>query len=395
MPLLLDSLFSSIAFGHFMVDLLNGSRSVLLAYLSGPLGLTNANIALISTFYVWTASMTQPVFGWLTDRFGPRWLATGGLLWMMGFFMLAMFLPGKESLVFLVIASLGSAALHPAGAMQATLRGRTHYAGRETTAASFFFMFGQMGFFFGPIITGPLLGTFGLLGLLIPAGLCLPIALNAGWQLRNTRPVQFSGKQGSAIQINRSFWFIVTLATVAILQAWAQQNMMTFVPKYLKDLGQTPSIYGLITGLFMGGSALGNVLGGQLADRFGKQRVAGIMLALASIPLFMISQVGWSAWLYLLIPLSGMLSGSVHSIVVVIAQGTVKGGMALATGLILGTMFSAGAFGTLLSGPLADTWGFPLVFRLTAGLVLAAALAMSRLKETAQKPGIVEAEGPV
>ena len=391
MPLLLDSLFSSIALGHLMVDLLNGSRSVLLAYLSEPLALTNANIALISTLYIWTASMTQPVFGWLTDRFGPRWLAAGGLLWMMIFFMLAMFLPGKESLFFLVVASLGSAALHPAGAMQATLRGRTHYAGRETTAASFFFMFGQMGFFFGPIIAGPLLGSFGLFGLLIPAGLCLPVALNAGWQLRNTRPARSVDKKETAIQINRSAWFIVTLAAVAILQAWAQQNMMTFLPKYLKDLGQTPALYGLITGLFMGGSALGNVLGGQLADRFGKQRVAGVMLALASIPLFLLSQVGWSPWLYLLVPLAGMLSGSVHSIVVVIAQGTIKGGMALASGLILGIMFSAGAFGTLLSGPLADSSGFPLVFQMTAGLVLVASLVSLRLKETSPKPRIVEA----
>lgn len=391
MPLLFDSLFSSIALGHLMVDLLNGSRAVLLAYLSGPLTLTNANIALISTLYVGTASLTQPIFGWLTDHFGPRWLAAGGLLWMMAFFMLAMFLPGKESLFFLVVASLGSAALHPAGAMQATLRGRTHYAGRETTAASFFFMFGQMGFFFGPIIAGPLLGMFGLYGLLIPAGLCLPVALNASWQLRNTRPAQSTDKKETAIRINRSIRFIITLAAVAILQAWAQQNMMTFLPKYLKDLGLAPALYGLITGLFMGGSALGNVLGGQLADRFGKQRVAGIMLALASIPLFLLSQVGWSPWLYLLIPLSGMLTGSVHSIVVVIAQGTIKGGMALASGLILGIMFSAGAFGTLLSGPLADNWGFPLVFQLTAGLVLTASLVSLRLKEVIPKPRIVEA----
>jgi FSR family fosmidomycin resistance protein-like MFS transporter len=391
MPLLLDSIFSSIAFGHFMVDLLNGSRSVLLAYLSGPLGLTNANIALISTFYVWTASMTQPIFGWLTDRFGPRWLAAGGLLWMMSFFTLAMFLPGRESLVFLIVASLGSAALHPAGATQATLRGRTHYAGRETTAASFFFTFGQTGYFLGPIIAGPLLGTFGLVGLLIPAGLCLPVALNAGWQLRHTRPAQLPGKKQSSIQISRGAGFIITLATVAILQAWAQQNMLTFIPKYLKDLGQSPSIYGLITGLFMGGSALGNVFGGHMADRFGKQRVAGIMLALASVPLFLIAQVGWSPWLYLLVPLSGMLTGSVHSIVVVTAQGVIKGGMALATGLILGTMFSAGAFGTLLSGPLADSWGFPPVFQMTAGLVLTASLVTVRLKETAPKPSIVEA----
>lgn len=391
MPLLLDSLFSSIALGHLMVDLLNGSRPVLLAYLSEPLGLSNANLALISTMYVATASITQPVFGWLSDRFGPRWLASGGLLWMMSFFTLATFLPGTEALVFLVIASLGSAALHPAGAMQATVRGRTHYAGRETTAASFFFLFGQLGLFMGPIIAGPLLDRFGLYGLLIPAGLCLPVAGNAGWQLRYTRPTPVIGKASSKLRLSQGLGFIVALAAIAVLQAWAQQNMVTFIPKYLKDMGQTPGTYGLIAGLFMGGSALGNVLGGHLADRFGKQRVAGTMLALASIPLFLISSVGWSPWLFLLVPLAGMFTGSVHSIIVVTAQGVIRGGMALASGLTLGTMFTAGAFGTLLSGPLADSRGFPIVFQMTAGLVLIAALVTVRLKETAPKASMAEA----
>ncbi|MDK1080342.1 MAG: MFS transporter [Anaerolineae bacterium] len=379
MSLLFDPLFSSIALGHMAVDLLNGSRPVVLAYLSGPLGLTNTNIALISTLYVWMSSLAQPVFGWLTDRFGPRWFAAGGLLWMMVFYLLAITLPGKAALASIVIASLGSAALHPAGAMQATLRGRTHYYGRETTAASYFFMFGQMGFFFGPVITGPLLGAFGLYGLLIPAGICLPIALNVGWQLRKTRPIANSDTKISiSFQYNKKF--IITLTIVAVLQAWAQQNMMTFIPKYLKDLGQTPAVYGLVAGLFMGGSALGNVLGGYLADRIGKIRVIGIMLALASIPLYLISQVGWSHSLYLLVPLSGLLTGSVHSIVVVIAQGMIRGGMALASGLILGTMFSSGALGTLLIGPLADSQGLPLVFQISAGLVLIASFFTWQLR---------------
>ena len=72
---------------------------------------------------------------------------------------------------------------------------------------------------------------------------------------------------------------------------------------------------------------------------------------MASVPLMLVSLVGWSPWLYVLVPLSGLFTGAVHSIVVVMAQRYVPGGMGLASGLTLGFMFSAGALGTLLSGP--------------------------------------------
>ena len=162
--------------------------------------------------------------------------------------------------------------------------------------------------------------------------------------------------------------------------------MITFVPKYLSDLGASPTTYGLVSGLFKGGSALGNVLGGNLADRFGKLQTARAMLMMACIPLFLISKVGWSQWLFLFIPLSGALTGAVHSIVVVLAQRLVPGGMGLASGLVLGFMFSAGALGTLLSGPMADAQGFPLVFQLTAGLVLSAALLTLPLQKMELNP---------
>jgi len=88
------------------------------------------------------------------------------------------------------------------------------------------------------------------------------------------------------------------------------------------------------------------------------------------------------------VPLSGALTGAVLSIIVVLAQRVVRGGMALASGLTLGFMFSVGALGTLLSGPLADKWGFPPLFQMTAGLALVASLVALALRE---KPIPVEA----
>ena len=374
MALLFDKLFSSVALSHLFVDVLNGQRAVLLTYLSGPLGLTNAALGLVSTIYVVSAAFIQPVFGHLADRTGPRWVVAGGVLWMAAFFSLALVTPGPLALALLVLASLGSGAFHPAGAMQATLSGRYHYAGRETTATAYFFVFGQFGHFAGPVLAGPLLerfGTWGLLCLVLPA---IPVGINAARRLPNTRPVIVHAQaeaQGGGRRILRMA--LLSFMLVAALQSWAQQNMVTFVPKHLSDLGQPASVYGLVAALFMGGSAVGNVLGGSLADRFGKRRVAASALALASAPLYLFPNLGWSFWLYLVVPLAGLLTGAVHSILVVLAQRQIPGGMALASGLILGFMFSSGALGTLFSGFLADLWGLPLVFHLNGLIALAAA----------------------
>jgi FSR family fosmidomycin resistance protein-like MFS transporter len=294
----------------------------------------------------------------------------------MGLFLsLAMSIRGMGALPLLILAGLGSAAFHPAGAKEATLRGQTHFNGREITAASYFFFFGQSALFFGPIIGGPLLDHFGTHGLLILPVFTLPLSLYVNRQLRNRSTPPQSYKNGTTgEEINRPDRILIfALALVAALQAWSQQNMITFLPKYLLDLGQTATIYGMVSALFMGGSALENVGGGYLADVFGKRSVAMTALALASLPLFTISKVSWSSWLYLLVPLAGALTGSVNSILVVTAQRSIPGGMALASGLIYGFMFSAGALGTMLSGSLADAWGFPPVFQMTGILTLIAA----------------------
>jgi MFS transporter, FSR family, fosmidomycin resistance protein len=377
MSLLLDSLFSSIALSHLMVDVFNSSRPVLLTYL----GLSETQIALISTIYIWVSALTQPLFGWLSDRIGPRWLAAGGVLWMTIFFSGAVYIPGTGGLICLIIAALGSSSFHPVGTTQATLQGRNRLAGRETTAASLFFMAGQMGHFIGPVLTGLILASMGLPWLLILSILSIPIAVSLAYQLRHNPPHPRPTSGDNKIRLQASLGFILLLCIVATLQSWSQTNLISFFPKYIKDMGFAATTYGNIAGLFMGGSALGNVVGGYYGDRYAKNRVAAIALILAAFPIFLMSQVGWTPWLYALIPLAGAFTGAVHSIMVVLAQRVISGGMALASGLILGFIFSSGALGMLLTGPIAETYGFPTVLVVTTGLVLVASPLAWMLKE--------------
>ena len=377
MSLIFDSLFSSVALSHLMVDVFNSARPVLLTYL----GLTETEIAWISTIYIWASALTQPVFGWLSDRVGPRWLAAGGVLWMTVFFSGAVYFPGAGGLICLIIAALGSSSFHPVGTTQATLQGRDLLAGRETTATSLFFTAGQMGHFIGPIVTGLIFARLGLPWLLILPIVSIPIGLSLAYQLRHNHPHPKPINGDNKVRLQAGAWFIILLAIVATLQSWSQSNMIAFVPKYLKDMGLSAVTYGNIAGLFMGGSALGNVIGGYFGDMYTKRKVAATALLLSAVPIFIMSQIGWSPWLYLLIPLAGAGTGAVHSIMVVLAQRIISGGMALASGLILGFIFSAGALGLLITGPLAENYGFPTVLVMTTGLVLLASPLAWLLKE--------------
>jgi len=368
MQIFLDPIFSSIALSHLMVDTFNASRPVLLTYL----GLSESQIALFSTIYIWASALTQPLFGWISDRIGPRWLAAGSVLWMTVFYSAALIFPGNTGLICLIVAALGSSAFHPVGATQATLRGRDLLEGRDTTATSLFFMAGQFGHFIGPIITGLILASYKVPGLLIIPIISIPIGFSLMYQLRANQAHPKESADAPR-HVKAGVVFIIVLMLVATLQSWAQSNMVNLLPKYIKDLGQSATIYGSMAGLFMGGSALGNVFGGYLGDRYSKRIVAAVVLFLAAFPIYVTGKLGWSWWLYLLIPLSGAFTGAVHSIMVVLAQRIIPGGMALASGLILGFIFSAGALGLLYTGHLAEVYGFPFVLTLTTGMVLLAA----------------------
>lgn len=377
MPIFYDRIFSFISLSHFMVDTFNASRPVLLTYL----GLSESQIALFSTIYIWASALTQPIFGWISDRTGPRWLAAGGVLWMTVFYSLALALPGNLGLGSLIIAALGSSAFHPVGAVQAALRGREFLKGRETTSTSLFFTAGQLGHFVGPIITGLLLAYLKVPGMYILPLVSIPIGLSLMYQLKDNHPHPQPVKTVISRRNRAGLAFILLLMVVAALQSWAQANMVNLIPKYIKDLGQSATIYGSMAGLFMGGSALGNMIGGHFADRFPKRFVAALALLFSAVPIFMISRIGWSGWLYVLVPLAGAGTGAVHSIMVVLAQRIIPGGMALASGLILGFIFSSGALGLLYTGHLAELYGFPYVLVLTTGMVLVASPLALLLKE--------------
>jgi FSR family fosmidomycin resistance protein-like MFS transporter len=378
MRLLRHPVFLAVALSHWIVDVLNGQTGVLLAVLSVPLGLTNAAIGLVATLYSVTGSLAQPLFGWLSDRYGPRWSVIGGVLWMAACFSLVAVAPGRWPIGFLIIGSLGSAAFHPPATMKAVQLGQTRLAGHAATAASLFILFGQSGLSVGPALGGAILDHMGRSGLLSLTAIAVPIGLFAAWQLRQgsqppPTPVhdKIAASRADAARPDLAVFALVMV--LAGLRTWAQAVVTTFGPKYYHDLGITATIYGAIVALFMGGSAVGGVIGGMMSDRWNRRRTITLTLTLSILP-FYFFPLARGGWIYPLALVAGLCNGAPHSVFITMAQRALPGRMALASGIALGLMFATGGVGAYLSGLAADRIGLARVLQANAGLVASAAL---------------------
>jgi FSR family fosmidomycin resistance protein-like MFS transporter len=378
----------AVSITHFFVDVLNSGRTLLVALLAVNLGLSNAQVGIALLLYNVGNSLTQPLFGLLADRIGPRWLVVGGMGWMIAFYGIAALSGDWPALVALTIAGIGSGAFHPTGTMVASKISLTH----RTRATAIFFMAGQFGLFSGPILAGLLLDQYGRPGYLaLPAASVLAFAGGWRWLVDRTnhrsRDAVVSAAVASAPKpppdvIRRAVLLAIIISSGATVSIAANN----FAPKLFTELGKSPGYVGLLGGVLMMGSAFGGVLGGSLADRFGGRPVILVAVLATMLPIYFYIPVEGPGRFALLM-LAGFFGGMPHSILIIRAQSLVPGRRALASGLALGFMFFSGSVGSTIIGVVADNVGLAQTLQSTAFLPILAATATLLLPREAANTG--------
>lgn len=371
-----DKTYRSVSLTHFFVDVLNNSRTLLVAIIAVSIGLTNAQVGIALLLYNVGSALSQPFFGALADRYGPRLFVVGGMVWMIILYSLAAAAGDWIALAAITLAGFGSGAVHPSGAKVAS---ETSDVAR-TQATGVFFAAGQTGLFLGPILAGLLLEAFGRPGYLILPVLALS-AVFAGWRyVKNSSEPQAEAGINSIQTVTKgsrrpiSWRTVIPLTIIIMTSSTIGIATINFAPKLFTEVGYGPVYVGLTAGLFMMGSAAGGIIGGTIGDRVG-QRVAifsGMIGAI--IPLYLYIPAG-DPWRFALLLLSGFFAGMPHSVLVIITQGLIPGRRAFASGLILGLMFFSGAVGSYMLGLLADEVGLAIALQALVLLPIIAATA--------------------
>jgi MFS transporter, FSR family, fosmidomycin resistance protein len=386
-----NRLFLAVTSGHFVVDVLNSIVPVLLAVLASPMSLTNAQIGLALTLFTFGGSLSQPLFGWLADRFRGRPALLGGVgtawmaLWFLG---ITVAQAWWQLLACLLIGVLGSGLFHPVGTTSAAAAHPT----RAGSATALFFFCGQMGLASGPLIAG-LLFRSGVVGVL---PLCLVALLPAALLL--TAPAaplrQHIGPIGERPVAHAAFAATSAFIVLVAVRSSIQAAFSAFLPKLFADRGWDPVAYGALAGTFMLTAAIGNVITGELADRRG-MRAATVGPLLLGVPAGLICL--WAptpASAFVGCALAGLLIGGQHSVLVVHAQRLLPTRQGFAAGLILGFTFAAGGIGVWLGGLAADQVGLLTVMQAITLLGVPAALLALTLPGRAPVVQVAEISRP-
>lgn len=398
---LLNRALLTLMAGHFVVDLYSGVLPVTYPILRDRFSLDLAATGLMATTFTAAASLSQPFFGALADRFGSRHLASLAVAWMAVFIALYGFAPSYPALLIVaVLAGLGSGAYHPQGAANAAA---AVPPGQLNTAMSLYTIGGTSGLALGPLIGAALLAAFGARGtaLLLPFGLA--VAAWLAFQLRvvaGRRPVA-----GAAAAVARRAipWRpLLALIGIVMLRAWAYLALVTFTPILYRSLGYGPGFYSpLMFAIIISGST-GTICGGLLADRIGRKPVIVASLLL----------LGPAVWLYLAFPgpgsfalgaLVGFAAESASSATLTMAQSLLPGRVGVASGLILGLGFVTGGIGAAVTGAIGDRIGLRtalallpalLVFALMLTLLLPRDGRLANWRGTAPDPQAEHHAGP-
>jgi FSR family fosmidomycin resistance protein-like MFS transporter len=228
---------------------------------------------------------------------------------------------------------------------------------------SFFSIGGNLGIATGPLVITPVVLAWGLgasLALLLP--MLLVAALLAAELRRFTPPA--SGRSGVALFANRDAappdrWGLFGRLSVAIMtRSMVYSALSTFIPLFwIGVLGRTKAEGGVALSVVMGAGVAGTLLGGRLADRYGRRVVVLTGMSLLP-PLLLALALSRDARLSLalLVPV-GIALYVPFSVVVVMAQEYLPNRVGTASGMTLGLAVTAGGIAAPLLGVLADSRG--------------------------------------
>jgi FSR family fosmidomycin resistance protein-like MFS transporter len=344
--------------GHLFTDLNQGAVAALLPFLVAQRDLTLAAAGALVLAATVSSSVVQPLFGIFSDnRPIPALMPLGVLLGGVGMALVGV--APSYPLIFLcvVLSGIGVAAFHPEAA-----RFANYVSGsRRARGMSFFSVGGNAGFALGPVFVTPLVLLFGLPGALflaLPAVVMCAVLFHEIPRMLGFKPETVERDEGEPAVAAPEHWGpFVGMIGVVTVRSFVYFGLVAFVASYYERvLEVSPALGNVALAVMLSGGAVGTLIMGPLADRFGRRAVLGASMLLLPPLIFCFTLSGPLLGMALL-ALVGAVTVGTFGVTVVMGQEYLPGRIGLAAGITMGLSIGLGGLGAPVLGLLADSRG--------------------------------------
>ncbi|WP_238164389.1 MFS transporter [Kribbella pittospori] len=365
------------AIGHACVDVYQGAVPALVPFLVAERGLGYVAVSGITLAATLLSSVVQPVFGVLTDRRPLAWLipvamTTAGL----GIALVGVGETYLLSWLAAALSGLGVAAYHPEAARMARA-----VSGGSHVGMSWFSVGGNVGFALAPVLVTPIMAAGGLSLtplLVVPA---LVGAVITRLAVRSARLVAGGNRLDRAG--NDDWPSFLRLSAIMICRSIVFVGLGTFIALYAgQRVGGGTTTGGAALFVLFAAGALGTLLGGRFATRYGRVRTMRTSYAVAVPAIAALVFVPGPAFFGFL-ALTAIAMSIPFSLHVTLGQDFLPGRVGTAGGMTLGLAVSIGGVATPVLGTIAEHTSLRVALSPLIALVLTGCLMGFALNEPA------------
>jgi FSR family fosmidomycin resistance protein-like MFS transporter len=368
------SVLFAISFCHLLNDMMQALLPAIYPTLKAEFALSFTQIGLITMAFQVTASLLQPLVGFVSDkRPMPYSLPLAMVSTLVGLLVLALAGSYPVVLIAAMMVGVGSSVFHPESARVA----RMASGGRHGLAQSMFQTGGNIGSALGPLSAAFVVVAWGQRGVAWYAAaalLAIVILVKVGgWYkhhgLARIRAAHKALKHDPLprAKILMTIFILALLIFSKYFYMVSISNYFTFYLIHTFHVSVQSAQVHLFA--FLGAVAVGAFAGGPLGDRFGRKYVIWFSI-LGMLPFTLMLPYANLFWTEVLSVVIGLIMASAFPAIVVYAQELLPGKLGLISGLFYGFSFGMGGIGAALLGMLADATSITFVYKICAFLPL-------------------------
>ena len=355
---------------HCLNDTLQSVISAVYPLFKEDLGLSFAQIGLITLVYQSAASVCQPLTGLFFDKWPSAWsLPTGMSFTLVGLLSLAFANTLPLVLCSVALVGIGSSVFHPEASRLTSLAS----GGKRGLAQSLFQVGGNLGGSLGPLLAAVFVAPYGrrhiaLFTILAFTAIMVMIPVGHWYKsfllrLRKAEGETLKTSVCRPLPMGKTVFSIAILLILIFSKYIYMASLNSYYTFYLiHKFGVSVQASQLYLFVFLIATAIGTLLGGPIGDRVGRKYVIWASI-LGAAPFTLIMPHVENLYLTTILSFCvGLTLSSAFPAILVYAQEVLPDKLGLISGLFFGFAFGVAGIASAVLGNMADRYGIEAVY---------------------------------